>query len=275
MAENEKNGQAARQFAGVFAESFAESLLEEAGIETRIKILDDSNLAPRQDPLIYFKLTLEGGLRGQCYVEFNAPQAASIASKMAGQPLSDFPDPEASDFSDEHSAALEKLIASAMTRVSRAMFGAYSGMKCQVDRAENQALDGMFVAPLAFAEGEQSGTLLMLYIDSELMTALSSRAAHKNVNGAETPRLESVNLKLILDVELNTSLRFGQCQMPLKQVLELGSGAVIELDRTVDEPVELLLDGKVIARGEAVIVDGNYGLRITEIPQPITSNMLR
>ena len=58
-------------------------------------------------------------------------------------------------------------------------------------------------------------------------------------------------------------------------MLELGSGAVIELDRAVDDPVELLLDGKVIARGEAVIVDGNYGLRITEIPQPITSQMLR
>jgi flagellar motor switch protein FliN/FliY len=43
----------------------------------------------------------------------------------------------------------------------------------------------------------------------------------------------------------------------------------------VDEPVELLLDGKLIARGEAVIVDGNYGLRITEIPQPVASHFLR
>jgi flagellar motor switch protein FliN/FliY len=47
------------------------------------------------------------------------------------------------------------------------------------------------------------------------------------------------------------------------------------LDRQVDDPVELLLDGKVIARGEAVIVDGNYGLRVTEIPQPITSHFIR
>jgi flagellar motor switch protein FliN/FliY len=58
-------------------------------------------------------------------------------------------------------------------------------------------------------------------------------------------------------------------------VLELSSGSVIELDRMVDEPVELLLDGKLIARGEAVIVDGNYGLRITEIPQPVASHFLR
>ena len=50
---------------------------------------------------------------------------------------------------------------------------------------------------------------------------------------------------------------------------------MIELDRQVDEPVELLLNGKVIARGEAVIVDGNYGLRITEVPQPITAHLGR
>lgn len=266
MAQNGKNGQAARQFAVFFAESLAESLLEDAAIESRIKVLDDSEIPPRQEPLIHFKLTLEAGLRGQCIVEITAPQAAKLASTIAGQPLS--------DFNEEHGEAMAKQIASAMTRVSRAMFGAYTGIKCQIDRVEAPALDGMSSIPLVFAEGEQSGTLIMLYFDSELMAALTAKAAHKPITGSEIPRLESVNLKLVLDVELNASLRFGQCQMPLKQVLELGSGAVIELDRTVDEPVELLLDGKVIARGEAVIVDGNYGLRITEIPQPITSQML-
>jgi flagellar motor switch protein FliN/FliY len=54
----------------------------------------------------------------------------------------------------------------------------------------------------------------------------------------------------------------------------LSSGSIVELDRMVDEPVELYLDGKLIARGEAVIVDGNYGLRVTEIPQPLTSQFL-
>ena len=77
-----------------------------------------------------------------------------------------------------------------------------------------------------------------------------------------------------MDVELNVSLRFGQRQLPLREVLELTSGSVIELDRMVDEPVEMLLDGKVIARGEAVIVDGNYGLRVTEIPQALETQLL-
>lgn len=76
------------------------------------------------------------------------------------------------------------------------------------------------------------------------------------------------NLDLLLDVELEVSIRFGRKQMLLKDVLELSSGAMVELDRRVRDPIELLLGGRVIARGEAVIVDGNYGIRITEIMSP-------
>jgi flagellar motor switch protein FliN len=85
------------------------------------------------------------------------------------------------------------------------------------------------------------------------------------------PQEEPANLDLVLDVELNVTLRFGQRQLPLRDVLELTSGAVVELDRQVDEPVELVLDGKVIARGEAVIIDGNYGLRVTQVLQTMVA----
>ena len=80
--------------------------------------------------------------------------------------------------------------------------------------------------------------------------------------------IDETNLGLVLDVELNVLLRFGQRQLTLREVLDLKSGSVVELDRRVDEPVELLLDGRVIARGQAAIVDGNYGLRVTEIVRP-------
>ena len=79
-----------------------------------------------------------------------------------------------------------------------------------------------------------------------------------------------VNLDLVLDVELNVTLRFGQRLLTLREILDLTSGSVVELDRQVEEPVELLLEGKVIARGEAVVIDGNYGLRVTEVPHPFT-----
>lgn len=76
------------------------------------------------------------------------------------------------------------------------------------------------------------------------------------------------NLDLLLDVPLDVSLRFGGRQMVLKDILELGPGAVIELDRGVQDPVELLVAGRVVAHGEVVILDGNYGLRVTEIASP-------
>jgi flagellar motor switch protein FliN/FliY len=88
---------------------------------------------------------------------------------------------------------------------------------------------------------------------------------------SDTIRVDGNNLGLVLDVELNVLLRFGQRQLSLREVLDLKCGSVIELDHLVDEPVELLLDGRVIARGEAAIVDGNYGLRVTEIVQPCAS----
>ena len=77
------------------------------------------------------------------------------------------------------------------------------------------------------------------------------------------------NLELLLDVELDASIRFGQKEMLLRDILDLRSGAVIELERTVSEPAELLVAGRVIARGDVVVVDGNYGLRITEVVVPV------
>jgi flagellar motor switch protein FliN len=76
------------------------------------------------------------------------------------------------------------------------------------------------------------------------------------------------NLELLLGIELAATLRFGQKQMLLRDILDLNAGAVVELDRQVHEPVDLLLDGKVIARGDVVIVDGSYGLRVTEVASP-------
>ena len=94
--------------------------------------------------------------------------------------------------------------------------------------------------------------------------------AGANDFGAPSPDSGPIpaNLDLLLDVELDASLRFGQREMLLREILELRPGSVVELDRKLQEPAELLIAGRVIARGEVVIVDGNYGLRITDILQP-------
>jgi flagellar motor switch protein FliN/FliY len=72
-------------------------------------------------------------------------------------------------------------------------------------------------------------------------------------------------LDLLLDVELPVTISFGRAQLCLKDALKLTTGSVVELNRTVAEPVEVIVNNCVIARGEVVVVEGNYGVRIREI----------
>lgn len=76
------------------------------------------------------------------------------------------------------------------------------------------------------------------------------------------------NLAVIMDIELTATARLGKVEVPLAEVLNYGPGSIIELGHLVDEPVELLVNGKLIARGDVVVVDEKFGLRITEIMSP-------
>ena len=73
------------------------------------------------------------------------------------------------------------------------------------------------------------------------------------------------NLDLLLDVEIPISVEVGRAQMSLEEVLKLVPGSVIALDKKAEEPVDLRVNGKLVARGEVVLVDDVYGLRITQI----------
>jgi flagellar motor switch protein FliN len=75
------------------------------------------------------------------------------------------------------------------------------------------------------------------------------------------------NLAALMQVQLPVSIRFGETEMVLEDVIGLSVGSVIELSSTVDEPVELIVNGRRFARGQIVSVDGYYGIRITEINQ--------
>jgi flagellar motor switch protein FliN len=76
---------------------------------------------------------------------------------------------------------------------------------------------------------------------------------------------ENWNIDLLLDVELPISVLYGHSEMPLKDVLKLGAGSVIELDKSVNDPVTIIVNQKPVAKGEVVMVDGNYGVRILEV----------
>jgi flagellar motor switch protein FliN/FliY len=82
---------------------------------------------------------------------------------------------------------------------------------------------------------------------------------------APAPYIPHGNLEMVLDIGLIATARLGHVEMPIGDIMKLGPGSIIEVGHMVDEPVDLLVNGKLIARGDVVVVDEKFGLRITEI----------
>jgi flagellar motor switch protein FliN/FliY len=72
-------------------------------------------------------------------------------------------------------------------------------------------------------------------------------------------------MDLLMDMELPVMVRFGSTRMPLRDVLKLTAGSIVEFNRVPENPVEVLVNGRIVARGSAIVVEGNYGVRISEI----------
>lgn len=77
-----------------------------------------------------------------------------------------------------------------------------------------------------------------------------------------------INLESLLDVPVTLSVEIGRSKVPIRELVSLNQGSVIELDREVNEPLDLLVNGKLMARGEVVVVDGQFGLRLIEVVSP-------
>ena len=73
------------------------------------------------------------------------------------------------------------------------------------------------------------------------------------------------NMNLVLDVPVSLTIELGGCQLPMREVLQLNIGSVVQLDKAADAPVELSINGKLIARGEVVVIEDRYGVKITEV----------
>jgi flagellar motor switch protein FliN len=99
-------------------------------------------------------------------------------------------------------------------------------------------------------------------------SAIGELEVYLVVSRSQTSEAAHTGATALMDVELPLTLRFGTTQMPLQELAGLAVGSVIEFDGALSDPVELLINGRVIARGDAVVLQGCYALRIAEIASP-------
>jgi flagellar motor switch protein FliN/FliY len=125
-----------------------------------------------------------------------------------------------------------------------------------------------------FSVASASGTM-QVAVDTAFAAHFGEEAAsaqNRESAGCETEEKlseeELKNISLIMDVELPVRVRIGTKTVLLKDVLNMDIGSVVELDQLANEPLDVLIGDKIIAKGEVVIVDGNFGIQITEIGTP-------
>ncbi|MEI0559638.1 flagellar motor switch protein FliN [Brachyspira intermedia] len=87
-----------------------------------------------------------------------------------------------------------------------------------------------------------------------------SNVDNKNSNGIPTN-----NIGLLMDVTINVTVELGRARLSIREILSLGEGSIIELQKLAGEPVDLLVNGKLIAKGEVVVIDECFGVRVTDI----------
>jgi flagellar motor switch protein FliN/FliY len=151
---------------------------------------------------------------------------------------------------------------------------AKTGKKCRVEKQEEIGGESKVSRAFQLKAGERSWTILVrdeVRAPKPVQAAAPKAAAPSPAApAAATPPPVNINpgIELLLDVELEASLRFGCREMPLGEILELGPGDVVPLDRHVSDPVDLIVGDKIVARGEVVLVNGNFGLRVTEVAAP-------
>lgn len=77
--------------------------------------------------------------------------------------------------------------------------------------------------------------------------------------------METKNLEVVLDVKVKVTVQLGSCELPMREIFELNTGSILQLKQQAKDPVGLYVNGKLVAFGEVVVVEDNFGIKITEM----------
>ena len=265
-----------QDFARLWADSTARVLEQLAGSPftstPRSPATADDHSPESAAGSLWSRFKSSGRLAGDLAFQLPRADAVRLTQLLMSQPLD-----AAVPFDEGRADALSEILRQFAGVASTACKSKYGGeVQFTLDANTPPEWQPSSRSPWVFAAPKVDPLQWTLAVSSELHAALSAPQSSAETvpaqPGAPQPAEPAsepspANLDLLLDVELEASLRFGQREMLLRDILELHPGSVVELDRRVQEPAELVVSGRVIAHGEVVIVDGNYGLRITDIAQ--------
>lgn len=224
----------------------------------------------KEDGGVYLRVF--GGKAGEQLMWLSSADALRLATAQVGEVSSDV-----SALSSEQREEIVTMFQQLATMVPAADWLGFDG-ELEVSEAAPAEWQPAVAATFRFSTPDGPLCDLYSFLSADFVAALAAKAQspppshHTGETVLSTPAeatrtasapIHDVNLDLLMDVELDATLRFGQRRMPLGEILAIAPGAVVELDQQVHDPAELLIGDKVIALGEIVVVDGNYGFRVT------------
>ena len=236
-----------------------------------------SNIIP---PIVLVKMSVSGDVDATAMVALPPNLSASLSDMMMGEEASD-----REDVSDDDLDATKEIVSNIFGAISNSLSAqkempvlsfSIDSIEFKNDETEIALEDYSKMFVYNFSMGSLK-SLLMFIIDEKLQNALfpsqeapssAPKAAPTEVSAPSSVNLsgeEMNNISLIMDVKLPVKVRIGKKRMLLKDVLNMDIGSVIELNQLANDPLEILVDNNVVALGEVVIVDGNFGVQITSI----------
>ena len=226
-----------------------------------------SEAPPGADSDLWYTVLAGGALRGEMTLRLPAASGTRLAQKFLQET-----EPPSTEPSAEHKEALEELLRQIAGQAATALASAAGG-EIQFHLAAATAPSWSSSATTCLYTRDEAGTpvTIEIQISAALAAALKPRAEAPPASPPASapapppPPATAASYERLRDVVLDVKLRFGSRRMLLRDVLALSAGVVVALDNQLNSPVDLLLDGRVVAQGEVVVVDGNYGLRVTQV----------
>ena len=238
---------------------------------------------PVADFDVWYTVVAGGAVHGEMTLRLPAASGTRLAQKFLGENEPAAISTEkvtAESITPENRQALEELLRQ-IAGLAASALGATAGGEVQLHLSASAAPSWSSDAVVCLRTSNEAETGASISIEIQISPALAAELQPRvqptpSPQTSAQPTLPSSpppasSYGRLMDVGLDVKLRFGTRRMLLRDVLALSAGVVVELDNTLHSPVDLLLDGRLIAQGEVVIVDGKYGLRITDVVDPVAA----